>query len=1447
MLIPTFSFSVKAESKEEIREEDGLIRPVLDRDDAYLSEFEITKIVDGTESFDTSEDPKDPSYKDRPGNDENGTNRKVRTFDEITYNLSYHTAVTDEYYYEKGAIEFEFLLPLLPSEAVWDTTAMSWMDYGWTVVTEERTYDFDADGKKETRTCQVLKGKRTLVKSVTNPTAIPGQGTLMAVIKVKAMKNGDRVSPVLTVWMEHNRAGTEVLGSEGSKPTENEQICENHGKKEHQTVQADPVTVTAEPRYNVQLKQGEDSYNQTIGGTYDLNQGNEKALDKDKGRVTGTTMGYGITLQLYNDKGKDLKGIELPSGPITFDLELSTVFVPAQKTLTDKEKEYVSRNYEPVVLTFGPHVTNGRTADERDIGENTSYIVYGGPENSALSWDEEGSNTCYRGGNWSAAKKGSRISVTVSDYEIDTEKFPNTDLGNSNLTATYFNYKNGVQNIGCFSAGMIYIITPSYNNGTTDPERKNMQILDDLGVSDGTFHTTIKDVRLRAESLSGQKLKAAEDASNQTGPKTDQNGQGFSDDSVTSVFYLNRPGDRSYRIQYSKADGWGGEAETDPLGRRYPVKNGTWGNGKDALVRGHECAIMNGFLNVENGDMNNRMFAANVLTKFDAEAVELSGKSSVGTWVRAANFESVILYAAKKDGKNWKDDEEMLTAKMEDLCYFRSLQELEKSGCQCVGAMTEYRPVDGDYRNIRKVLQGAMLYSQIEGKVRMTAVPGKVYQTVLAAKAWCGRDYMEAVEKGMIPSMAENDPADPIVLPKATYTEYRPYEKSRYDESGYAGGHTGNYNYGDSLYILDTSPGITKHIEQKENGSEKQIYHVSDGQRYVDYVLTPVFDELSGSQNVDTTITVTDVLPKAMSYVPGSGYLGGTYIQNEEPGRTGQIEDGTQEEPEMVQNRDGTVSLIWKFVNVKSGDTLPQIHYSAQIGTPGDNEHDVKNNDDILNIARIRSERDRRDYNESSGNESRKGIRISKLEGSAPSKIPDQKFHDITDAAGYTINVGNNSNNNMEKQLIMDTMPINEDDRGNDFHGVVQLETLRIDPDKIGNLRTWTCYYTEDTAVKNTTAKDYQYEAIKNTQNSQVNGKVITWKKAEIDTDGNIPGLSGKSPTAIAWLGDLKGEKTLSVQCKLRIQGAKGGDVIVNGVSHGKDETAKPKVYFVDRKISGLAWLDENENGQREADEKLLGGIKVYLLRKNAAGSYEAVKNEDGSMRCTETAEKDGSYSFEDLPAGVYGVQFASGTTILDQFVPTKENIGDDATDSDGMEIHDLILPEAKDMLTAHFESRYNDAGFYYKKGSITIQKMDQKGNRLNGAGFKLERKAQNGSWETCTESETDEQGVIKMENLSRGTYRITEIKTAKGYQLLKEPIKVTIPYVMNEKGDKDPAYEENGKYYYLDLTYKVKNDKAFALPLSGGSGHKRLYGAGILLILLGAGYAGMIYRRKMN
>lgn len=71
-------------------------------------------------------------------------------------------------------------------------------------------------------------------------------------------------------------------------------------------------------------------------------------------------------------------------------------------------------------------------------------------------------------------------------------------------------------------------------------------------------------------------------------------------------------------------------------------------------------------------------------------------------------------------------------------------------------------------------------------------------------------------------------------------------------------------------------------------------------------------------------------------------------------------------------------------------------------------------------------------------------------------------------------------------------------------------------------------------------------------------------------------------------------------------------------------------------KITGTAWLDANENGQREEDEQVLSGIQVMLLKKS---NNEIVVDENGSQKIVTTANN-GSYEFTGLQPDEYLVIF---------------------------------------------------------------------------------------------------------------------------------------------------------------------------------------------------------------
>ena len=78
-----------------------------------------------------------------------------------------------------------------------------------------------------------------------------------------------------------------------------------------------------------------------------------------------------------------------------------------------------------------------------------------------------------------------------------------------------------------------------------------------------------------------------------------------------------------------------------------------------------------------------------------------------------------------------------------------------------------------------------------------------------------------------------------------------------------------------------------------------------------------------------------------------------------------------------------------------------------------------------------------------------------------------------------------------------------------------------------------------------------------------------------------------------------------------------------------------------DKIISGTAWIDENENGQKESGEQTVEGITVKLLN---VATNKFVKDSNGNDLSTKTTST-GFYSFEKIAKGQYLVIFEYDTT----------------------------------------------------------------------------------------------------------------------------------------------------------------------------------------------------------
>ena len=124
------------------------------------------------------------------------------------------------------------------------------------------------------------------------------------------------------------------------------------------------------------------------------------------------------------------------------------------------------------------------------------------------------------------------------------------------------------------------------------------------------------------------------------------------------------------------------------------------------------------------------------------------------------------------------------------------------------------------------------------------------------------------------------------------------------------------------------------------------------------------------------------------------------------------------------------------------------------------------------------------------------------------------------------------------------------------------------------------------------------------------------------------------------------------------------------------------------------------------------------------------------------------------------------------------------------------------------------------KTGTLKIIKKTGKDDFLEGAEFTL-----------YTDSDTTEVAKDYLGNPI--TYYLKEVKTKAGYVLLKEPIKITLPYKY-KVGDivNGTKVKEGGVTW--NLTYTIVNDKAFDLPASGNKGIFKFIVIGITTVLVG-------------
>ena len=116
--------------------------------------------------------------------------------------------------------------------------------------------------------------------------------------------------------------------------------------------------------------------------------------------------------------------------------------------------------------------------------------------------------------------------------------------------------------------------------------------------------------------------------------------------------------------------------------------------------------------------------------------------------------------------------------------------------------------------------------------------------------------------------------------------------------------------------------------------------------------------------------------------------------------------------------------------------------------------------------------------------------------------------------------------------------------------------------------------------------------------------------------------------------------------------------------------------------------------------------------------------------------------------------------------------------------------------------------------GGLKLHKVDaSNGKALAGATFTLNTLDENGNYTVIATATTDANGVILFSGIAYGTYYLIETEAPEGYNLLTEPVEVTIS--SNSHLDDDVATAE----VIEGTSVTVKNSAEFRLPETGGIG----------------------------
>lgn len=766
----------------------GVVKPILDGDHAYISSVTLTSEKSGVFTMDEN---------DKPGNDSSADNDILRTFDQASYTIRFQTQLRQEALdqniqgYKQGRVYFEILLPADESVARLETEQID------AIVKSNDGYAyFAASELKEDLTVSSSDGETVLLKAGTRVQHLRGNFLLSSgdgaaaigsssyelatAFRVINMKNGDTIRPFFAVWLQYNdlledEDYTHYHSSTGETATSWDEaaypvvcmlgrsVSTNGGGTVSNSVAGRKLTVSARPNYNVGIAPTDTAKVSRVD-QIDFATGNADAPNYDKGTVYGRFIGYGVRIEMLSlEEGKGMIGIEFPdeNTVIDFDLMIDTDLW-GEGRINDLQKYptlfYDAAENRRINKTYPLH--NGRI-HPLHVSSHIPQI----PFNKQPPNTEYASNCCYDGGTWtftdsgyvqSKVKKAEEkvlcIHASVQGIKVNSDLNTHFPSDNASSVVMYDadpekSYWQAEQAV--LSAGQIYVVQPyerELEDGTKWTLSKEFEEFgNELSVSFSVYDGNFKVTEQEATEDGG--TESVGTCYGTSWPKTYYNDQAYretvdengkeiverqaneKDDLYANKTLLFNGGNVSCNIYYGA---YKNHAYASTLTEGCLASDMDWASEGQGVTPYFYSAHTYGEDRFAGG-------AYDVLIKFDDTF--FSPESS--HLLKSNGQDGRTFWAAKKDGTGWTDDDEMKRATQDDLVFYKTLDELYAAGGIPVAALSESRGVammtepNQDKFDVRN-----QLYFFLDGKIRPNCA-GDTYMVTYNYYFWTVEDVME--------------------------------------------------------------------------------------------------------------------------------------------------------------------------------------------------------------------------------------------------------------------------------------------------------------------------------------------------------------------------------------------------------------------------------------------------------------------------------------------------------------------------------------------------------------------------------------------------------------------------------------------------------------------------------------------------------------------------------